>query len=140
MDIQNHLQFFWSIPPATALKELQSEDSGLTSSEANKRLSDYGANRLKPKKRSDLFFLLFNQFRSPIILILLFATGLSFFLHNFVDATIILSIVLVSGLLGFWQEHSARSAVEKLLAIAQIKVLFAINCNQKKINIEFGGH
>ena len=136
MDVQNHLQSFWSIPPATALKELQSEDSGLTSSEANKRLSDYGANRLKPKKRSDLFFLLFSQFRSPIILILLFATGLSFFLHNFVDATIILSIVLVSGLLGFWQEHSASSAVEKLLAIVQIKASVLRDGEQIEIEVE----
>jgi Mg2+-importing ATPase len=134
MDIEDHLQFFWSISPATALKELRSEDDGLTSYEAKKRLSDYGANRLKSKKRSDLFFLLFNQFRSPIILILLFATGLSFFLHNFVDATIILSIVLVSGLLGFWQEYSASSAVEKLLSMVQIKA--SVLRDRKQIEIE----
>lgn len=134
MDIENHLQFFWSISPATVLKELQSEDGGLTSYEAKKRLSDYGANRLKSKKRSDLFFLLFNQFRSPIILILLFATGLSFFLHNFVDATIILSIVLMSGLLGFWQEYSASSAVEKLLSMVQIKA--SVLRDRKQIEIE----
>jgi Mg2+-importing ATPase len=46
---------------------------------------------------------------------------LSFFLHDPVNALIILTIVLVSGLLGYWQEHSAANAVEKLLAIVQIK-------------------
>ena len=61
------------------------------------------------------------QFKSPIILILIFATGLSLFLHNLVDASIILTIVIISGLLGFWQEHGASNAVEKLLAIVQIK-------------------
>ena len=34
MDIQNHVQSFWSIPPATAFKELKSDNSGLTLSEA----------------------------------------------------------------------------------------------------------
>ena len=61
------------------------------------------------------------QFKSPIILLLLFAAGLSFFLHDSVNALIILAIVLASGLLGFWQEHSATRAVEKLLAMVQIK-------------------
>jgi len=42
---------------------------------------------------------------------LLFATGLSFFLHDRVDAMIILSIVLISGILGFWQEKGAADAV-----------------------------
>jgi len=51
----------------------------------------------------------------------LFATGLSFFLHDPVNVLIILTIVLISGLLGFWQEHSATNAVEKLQAVVQIK-------------------
>jgi Mg2+-importing ATPase len=47
---------------------------------------------------------------------------LSFFLHDAVDAMIILSIVLISGLLGFWQERGASNAIAKLLSIVQIKV------------------
>ena len=62
------------------------------------------------------------QFKSSIILLLLFATGLSFFLHDRVDAIIILTIVLISGILGFWQEKGAADAVQKLLALVQIKV------------------
>ena len=42
------------------------------------RLARYGSNLLKPQKRSDVLTLLLAQFKSPIILILLFATGLSF--------------------------------------------------------------
>jgi Mg2+-importing ATPase len=112
---------FWSISVDEMLQRLEAKKDGLTSNEANKRLLLYGSNLLKPKKRSDVFTLLISQFKSPIILILLFATGLSFFLHDRVDAFIILLIVLVSGLLGFWQEHSASDAVKKLLSIVQIK-------------------
>jgi Mg2+-importing ATPase len=112
---------FWNLSAADLLKLLESVKEGLTSSEAKKRLALYGANLLKPPKRSDVLTLLISQFKSPIILILFFATGLSFFLHDAVDAIIILSIVLVSGLLGFWQERGASNAIEKLLSIVQIK-------------------
>jgi len=112
---------FWSISVREMLQNLESEKEGLTSDEAQKRLALYGSNLLKPKRRSDWFTLLISQFKSPIILILIFATGLSFFLHDRVDAFIILLIVLVSGLLGFWQEYGASNAVEKLLSIVQIK-------------------
>ena len=112
---------FWSEPLGDALVRLRSTKQGLTSEAAQQRLAEYGANLLKPRKRSNALTLLLAQFKSPIILILLVATGLSFVLHDPVNALIILSIVLVSGLLGFWQEYSATNAVEKLLAVVQIK-------------------
>ena len=65
--------------------------------------------------------LLIAQFKSPLILILISAVGLSFFLHDSADALIILVIVLASGLLGFWQERGAAHAVEKLVAMVQVK-------------------
>ena len=77
--MDQNLQSFWSISTKEILKSLQSSAKGLTNAEAKKRLTTYGANRLKAKKRSDVFTLLISQFKSPIILILLFATGLSFF-------------------------------------------------------------
>ncbi|EMO06477.1 LPXTG cell wall anchor domain protein, partial [Leptospira interrogans serovar Icterohaemorrhagiae str. Verdun HP] len=43
-----------------------------------------------------------SQFKSPIVLLLLFAAGLSVIVQDSVDATIILGIVFLSGLLGFW--------------------------------------
>lgn len=119
--MDQNFQSFWSIPSSELLNRFNATSSGLTTNEAMKRLTTYGANRLKPQKRWVTLTHLVAQFKSPIILILLFATGLSFFLHDPADAFIILLIVLVSGLLGFWQEHSASNAVEKLLAMVQIK-------------------
>ena len=127
---------FWSVSASELLKKLQVTDAGLTSSVAKRRLLIYGANRLKPQKRSDVITLLISQFKSPIILILLFATGLSLFLHNLVDASIILAIVLISGLLGFWQEYGASNAVGKLLAIVQIKASVFRDGKQQEIHIE----
>jgi len=127
---------FWSIPVEDMLQKLETVKEGLSNNEAQKRLSLYGSNLLKPQKRSDVLTLLVSQFKSPIILILLFATVLSFFLHDPIDALIILIIVLVSGLLGFWQEHSASNAVKKLLTIVQIKAEVLRDGKSKEISVE----
>jgi Mg2+-importing ATPase len=129
-------QYFWSIPTAELLNRFNTTASGLTTDEARKRLTSYGANRLDPPKRWIVFTLLVTQFKSPIILILLFATGLSFFLHDPADALIILLIVFVSGMLGFWQEHSATNAVAKLLAMVQIKSKIFRDGSKKEVPVE----
>jgi Mg2+-importing ATPase len=117
----NHSQTqFWSVPSLELLRQLQTTPQGLMSDEVQQRFLRYGPNLLKPKKKSDALTLLFAQFKSPIILILIFAARLSLFLHGSINAVIILVIVLVSGFLGFWQERGAVNAVEKLLAIVQI--------------------
>ena len=134
--MDQNLSSFWSISASELLNKLQITISGITTAEAKKRLASYGANSLKPQKQSGAFTLLIGQFKSPIILILLGATGLSLFLHNFVDASIILSIVIVSGLLGFWQEYSASNAVAKLLALVQIKAAVLRDGKEVEIPVE----
>ena len=134
--MNQHSLAFWSLSAAEMPQQLQTAKEGLTGAEARQRLARYGSNLLKPQKRSDVFTLLLAQFKSPIILILFFATGLSFFLHDPVDALIILTIVLASGLLGFWQEHSATNAVEKLLAIVQVKAAVLRDGSSKEIPVE----
>jgi magnesium-transporting ATPase (P-type) len=89
---------FWSVPCAEMLQQLKSTAEGLPGREAQRRVALYGCNLLTPKKRSDSVTLLLSQFKSPIILILLFATGLSFFPHDPVNA---LTILANAGLLEF---------------------------------------
>jgi P-type Mg2+ transporter len=112
---------FWSLPADRVLQELHSSANGLSDREAQQRLVKYGANSLKQQRKSSAIGLLINQFKSPIVLILIFAAGLSIFLNDRTDAIIILEIVIISGLLGFWQERGASDAVEKLLALVQVK-------------------
>jgi Mg2+-importing ATPase len=112
---------FWTLSSAEALRYLGAGAGGLSSAEAASRLARYGPNRLQEQQRHSDLGLLVNQFRSPIILILLFAAVLSLYLGERTDAIIILVIVAVSGLLGFWQERGAGRAVADLLAIVEIK-------------------
>jgi Mg2+-importing ATPase len=127
---------FWSLSAYELFKLLGVRPEGLTRIEARQRLEHYGANLLKPKKRTDTLTLLLGQFKSPIILMLIFVAGLSFFLRDAVDALIVLSIVLISGLLGFWQERGATNALEKLLAIVQTKAMVLRDGTEQEIPVD----
>jgi Mg2+-importing ATPase len=111
---------FWSDTPGHVLESLGTAPQGLSSEDAARRLKVYGPNRLRPKKRSDPLTLFIGQFKSPIILLLLFASFLSIYLGDKVDSIIILVIVFLSGSLGFWQEYSAANVVEKLLEVVRV--------------------
>jgi P-type Mg2+ transporter len=113
---------FWSVSAEELMRQLGAGPGGLSGAEARRRIKLFGPNRLKPGKRADTLTLLLAQFSSPLIVILLLAAVLSFFFHETVDALIIIAIVLLSGLLGFWQEKRAADAVAKLLAVVQVKV------------------
>ncbi|MBI3622239.1 MAG: magnesium-translocating P-type ATPase [Nitrospirae bacterium] len=133
--MEQSLHAFWALPSADLLRRLQTTTQGLSGRSARRRLTRHGPNLLTPKKRSDAPALLLAQFKSPIILILLAAAGLSFFLRNPTDALIILTIVLVSSLLGFWQERGAAGAIEKLLAIVEIKAMVLRDGRQQEIPV-----
>ena len=127
---------FWSVPASEMLQELQTTAEGLKSSESGERLKRYGANILKLKKSSDALKILLSQFKSPITLILLFAAVLAFFLHEPTDTIIITTIILISSLLGFWQEKGAADAFEKLLSVVQIKATVLRDGRETEIPVE----
>jgi Mg2+-importing ATPase len=112
---------FWSAGPEDILRGLESNPGGLSAEDAARRLDVFGPNVLKKKRSTASLTLLWGQFKSPIILILLFAAAMSYFLHDPVDALIIFVIIGASGILGFWQERGSTRAMEKLLAIVQVR-------------------
>lgn len=134
--MNEQLNSFWSIPADQALQRLNTTPDGLTNREASERLERYGANLLRPRRRTDPFTLFLSQFKSPIILILLFAAVLSFFLQDRATALIIMAIIIISGFLGFWQEKGAVDAVEKLLAIVEVKTTVLRDGKQVDIPID----
>ena len=105
--------------------------AGLTSAEARRRLTEFGENRIGHERRVGLhqnfggqagtLALFVAQFKSPIILILVGAAIVSLFLQDRTDAALILTIVVASGVLGFWQEFSATNAVAKLRALVETR-------------------
>lgn len=111
-EFPNAAKPYWNQPADEVLKQLESTRDGLATAAAH--LKEHGPNRLQTKAKTTPLGLFLNQFKSPIILILLFATVVSAGLKDFVDAIIILLIVVGSAVLSFVQEYNASSATEKL--------------------------
>jgi Mg2+-importing ATPase len=114
-------QTFWNIPAGELLLSLGSSLKGLPRKDAEERLVESGSQITGAHVKTNEIKLFLSQFKSPVILLLLFAAALSFALSDAADTIIILIIVFVSGVLGFWQERGAADAVQKLLATVQIK-------------------
>ena len=105
-EIQKEIPY-WNYPQEKITEMLKSDpDSGLTEAEAENRLRETGLNVLKERQKLTPLDLLLNQFKSPILLILLIATVISAALGNWVDAIIIFVIILFSAVLSFVQEFN----------------------------------
>jgi Mg2+-importing ATPase len=120
--MSNAIPAFWSLPLSGLFERLQTTAQGLTNEEAQARLQRFGPNLLRPREKATALNVFLGQFKSPIILILLFATGVSAVTHEWVDALIILAIIFGSAVLSFTQEYRANTAVEKLRSQVTVKV------------------
>ncbi|MBI2035145.1 MAG: HAD-IC family P-type ATPase [Candidatus Liptonbacteria bacterium] len=107
---------FWSMRAEEALAVLETSQDGLNSNEAEARKKVFGPNILKEEKHFAQLRIFLRQFGSPLILILVFAGGLTIFLKDYKDAAVIFAAVIVNTLLGFYQESKAESAIKKLAA------------------------
>ncbi|RLF02273.1 MAG: ATPase, partial [Thermoprotei archaeon] len=95
------------------LKKLSTGPDGLSESEARRRLEKYGPNELRERRVNPVLMFL-RQFANFLVYILLAATLLSILLGEYVDAALILSIVVLMGAAGFLQEYKAEEAIRAL--------------------------
>ncbi len=124
----------WAMELDYLWQALRTSPQGLTSAEALKRLEIL--NPLRSRRRS-AWYLLLEQFKSPIILLLLCSAILSFVLID--DATngwIIVCILLAGGLLGFWQELSAADAVARLAGLIETKAVVVRDGTETTVSLD----
>lgn len=112
---------YWSVESEKLITALQTTSEGISQREAENRTRRYGLNTLQAQKRTSAFGLLLSQFKSPLVLILIFASIISAFVGEWTDAAIVLAVVIGSTTLGFVQEYRAGNAVEKLRSQVTIK-------------------
>ena len=127
---------YWSRPLENLLAALGGTADGLDAASAQQRLATFGPNVLATKEKATALGLFLSQFKSPIVLILLFATVVSAMVQEWVDAVIILAIVLGSAVLSFVQEYNANAAAEKLRAQLQTKATVLRNGQPQPVPTE----
>ena len=121
---------YWSRDVGDLSTSLGSGPNGLTAARAAERLAVVGPNSVEDAQRLGPLRLLWRQVESPLVLILIFAAAVSLSLSQWVDAGIILAIVIGSTLLGFYQEYRASAAVEEL------KKRLALTCRVVRDGVE----
>jgi Ca2+-transporting ATPase len=116
----------WHERPATEIAQALSTDlnQGLSEAEAQQRLQTYGPNTLIERSGRHPWRILWDQLTATMVLILLAAAGISLLVGALKDTLVILTIVVLNALLGFYQEYRAERALAALkeLAVPRIKV------------------
>ena len=102
-------------------EELQTNEKGLTSFEVEKRLEQYGRNELPEKKPEGLFSIFINQFKSPLIYILLGACVVVSLMGEWVDAIVILIVLMLNAIIGSFQEGKAQNTILALKNFVETK-------------------
>lgn len=114
---------FWHLPIDQIYQLVEGHKEGVTSFDALTHLKNCGPNILKPPRKGIEFTLFFSQFKSHLVLLLIGAGILSYILSDSTDSIIIFSIVILSGLLSFFQERRDLRTLDKLLKIVCTFVL-----------------
>jgi len=103
------------------LKDFQTSENGLSSVEAKQRNEKYWLNIIQSKDKNSARRIFFSQFSSALVIILMIAAIISFFIWEHIDAIIILWVVILNALLWFFQEYKADKAIQSLKKMAWLK-------------------
>ncbi len=124
----------WAQETDELLKNLETSVKGLNTLEVEKRLKIHGLNEIAKKDKKSGVIILLEQFTNPLVIVLIIASIIAFFLGEQTDAIIILVIVTINSVLGFVQEFRAEKTVRALRKLIAQKAK-ALR-NGEKIEIE----
>lgn len=109
---------------------------GLSKHEVSNRTEKYGINKLKGKPKKSVIILFLSQLQDMLIYVLLGATAITIAIGEYVDAIIILAVVILNALIGVFQEFKAEKAIEALQKMTTPKALVRRDGEIKEINSE----
>ena len=128
---QQTLASFATSESAAILKTLKTSVNGLSDAEAVQRRAQYGANTIAKERELSVVLEFLSYFKSPLVIILLIASGVSAYFGEMRNAIIIWVMILLSIILDFVEEHSAGNAAKKLLENVRLTAT-VIRDQQKK--------
>lgn len=105
----------------SVLTELGTSFNGLSQTEAEARLAKYGLNVIPEKKKESALQMFLSQFKNFLVIILIAAAVVSFFLGEALDGIAIIAIVILNAAFGFLQERKAEKTLDALKKISASK-------------------
>ncbi len=89
-------------------------ETGLTNAEAAKRSKQFGLNVYQIQKQKSIWMMVFQQFKSPIVYLLLAGTAVSVYFQDYIEAIAIAVVIFINALIGFLMELQARNSMNAL--------------------------
>ncbi len=117
-----------------ALKSLGSTEKGFPREEADKRRKTYGSNQITTDITVPKWLIFLMQFKDLLVMVLIAAGIISFFIGSYRDATVMLIIVLVNAIIGFTQEYKAGKILESLQKLIQSPAKIRVNGELQQIS------
>lgn len=130
------LDQFWAYKSDEVIEKLDSRKEGLNSEEAENRLFQLGENKFEETKKESALTIFINQFRSPIIILLLATAVISYFVGSKQDFYIITIIILISNTIGWYQEKTASDALNELIKLISVKITVKRDGKREEIPLE----
>lgn len=127
---------FWDVPLEKVLRELEATPEGLSTAEARRRREQYGPNSLARASRWEPLLAFLSLFLNPLVIILLLAAGISLFIGERVNAGIILTMVLLSVLLNYYQDMQAKKAAAALQRQVETTVPTLRDGKERRLPVE----
>lgn len=118
MGTEKHLKQWHTVEVSDVLSDLKTQEKGLTTDEAARRLEEYGKNELAAEEKASLLSILASQFINVLIIVLLVSATISLILGKQVESISIFIIVILAAVLGTLQEFQAGKALEALRRMA----------------------
>ncbi|MDO8435623.1 MAG: HAD-IC family P-type ATPase [bacterium] len=112
---------WYTLTPHESLGALDTRRDGLHSQEVRDRQKEFGPNALPEKKQVSSSAILWAQFKSPLVFVLLFAAVVTLVLREWVDFGVVSAAVVINTIVGFIQELKADRSVEQLRRMVQIQ-------------------
>jgi Mg2+-importing ATPase len=107
---------YWTLDPSELMRQLATSPNGLSQAEAARRLETHGRNELRQHRQLSRLAMLGRQLGNPLLLLLVFAACASALSGEWIDAAIVMTIVVVTVVIGYSREYSAQSAAAALRA------------------------
>ena len=117
-EMNNHENDWHTLNPEQVLSHFEVQDNGLTTEQAEKRLSQYGPNQLKEAPWPTFLQMLWAQLNNFVVILLIVASVISALLGDYVEAAAIMAIVVLNAILGIVQERRAEEALAALKKLA----------------------
>lgn len=118
------------------IQKLQTSETGLTDEEVRQRLKQYGPNKLAEEEKISRLKIFLHQFASPLIYILIIAAVITFILKEYIDTGVIIAVVILNAIIGFFHEYKAEQSVRALKKMVVPKARVLRNGKEQEIKSE----